>query len=174
VRRLLLVTKIVNAKDMSEDRLLSGEEKRARLREKFKRDLQQDKQLREDLQRAQKTQAINRQVQALEQQLLTSTDDTLDVLGKLTVQTAWNEAKLDLALERHSPGPEHHQPVSSVPRTASDPITDALPPHLQTANPAPLASNLPRRLADGTWHNPHHEIEFPIANRLKTLGNRQL
>jgi hypothetical protein len=159
---------------MSEDRFLSGEEKRARLREQFKRELQKDKQLREELARARQMQTLRRQVESIEERMFTSADDAADMLTKLNEQTAWNEARLDLALE-HSTTPkqvsEGSMPTS---RTPSDPITDALPPHLQPVTPAPMGANLPRRLSDGTWHNPEHEVELPIVNRPKTLGNRKL
>jgi hypothetical protein len=160
---------------MDDDRLLSGEEKRAQLREKFKRDLQQDKQLRDDLLRAQKANALARQVQAAEHRLLAPTEDTLDMLSKLREQTAWNEAKLDLALERRSVKSDLDGAFSKpAPRTPVDPIADALPRHLQTVVPSSQASDQPRRLSDGSWHNPGHDIELKVINRPKTLGNRVL
>jgi hypothetical protein len=77
------------------DKHLSGEEKRAKLREEYKRELLERKKIQEQLQAAQKMGPIQK---ALDQ-ILNFNDDTEEWINKLNQSSAQTEARLDIALD---------------------------------------------------------------------------
>lgn len=76
------------------DKHLSGEEKRAKMKEEFKKDLRKRKEFLEKAKRLRQLKRIN---QALEN--MGYSDDTDELIRQLDEETAFNEAKLELATE---------------------------------------------------------------------------
>lgn len=77
-----------------DDRHLSGEEKRRRMKEEFKKDLQLRQEFLEKVKGLRHSQRINRALEDMNQQ-----DDTQDWIDKLNGETAFMEAKTEIALE---------------------------------------------------------------------------
>jgi|GEM_PF-2556287 len=77
------------------DKNLSGEEKRRKLKEEYKKDLLARKQFRQKVNRLKNLQKINK---ALEN-MVTDNDDTDDWIRKLDEETALNEAKVEISLD---------------------------------------------------------------------------
>lgn len=85
---------------------LSGEEKRRQLKEQFKQDLRERKAFLEQVQKLKGQQKVLKAIEGLNPE-----DDTDEWINKLNEETAFNEAKMELALESAPPANEEkHQP----------------------------------------------------------------
>ena len=77
------------------DKHLSGEEKRARMKEQFKKELRERKEFAEKVKKLRRLQNINNALDGMKME-----DDSQDWIDKLNQETAFNEAKTEMALER--------------------------------------------------------------------------
>lgn len=77
-----------------QDEQLSGEEKRQKMKEQFKKELREKKEFLEKVKGLRRVTSINK---ALED--MVPTDDSQDWIDKLNQETAFNDAKMEMALE---------------------------------------------------------------------------
>jgi hypothetical protein len=89
---------------MSEDRNLSGEEKRALLREQYKQEFRERKQILQDINQAQRGNKLSQTLSKMAAAL--GLDDTEAWTKLLNDQSTVQEAKLDMALEGAQTQPE--------------------------------------------------------------------
>ncbi len=77
-----------------DEKHLSGEEKRRRMKEQYKKELRERKEFLDKVKGLRRMQSIN---QALDQ--MNPEDDTQDWIDKLNQETAFNEARTEMAIE---------------------------------------------------------------------------
>lgn len=113
--------------DTGNDKHLSGEEKRAKLREEYKRELMERKRIEEQMKGAGTMGKIQ---QALDQ-ILNFNDDTEEWINKINEKAAHTEARLDIALEgkgsgTQAPAAKPQQTTGSLAdKVAGDTMTEA-------------------------------------------------
>lgn len=76
------------------DKELSGEEKRRRMKEQFKKTLREKKEFQEKVNKLRRLQNINTALDGMKME-----DDSQDWIDRLDQETAFNEAKTEMALE---------------------------------------------------------------------------
>lgn len=79
---------------MSDDKHLSGEEKRRRMKEQFKKELAERKEFANKVKNLRRLQNINNALDGMKME-----DDSQDWIDRLDQETAMNEAKTEMALE---------------------------------------------------------------------------
>lgn len=94
------------------------EEERARLKEKYLKELRERKKIRRRIASARKTQAVHRALGEMVDTLAGTTETEDAFISKLDAETALNEARLEIVLE--SEIPEAETPVSD-PKSSPQP-----------------------------------------------------
>ena len=122
-----------------DDKFLSGEEKRAKLKEAYKKDLQERKSFLEKVNAQKHLNQISSTLEDMTKRLIG--DDTDEWIQKLNQESALADAKMDMVLGNHQSPEELESPALQVSDTTSEKTLGELSSTEKIPDPADPPTN---------------------------------